>query len=199
MKKTFEISIPTDWEDVTIKKYMKYVSAVENLTDEEQISKKTISVMCDLSDDLINHIKLKDLKVIQKNLQKLISKPINKQIINKINIDDKMFGFHPKLDDLTMGEYVDLETFAKENDLASMMSVLYRPITKTQGNRYDIEPYHTDHIQNKKHFENLSINIANAIVVFFWNLGDQQLKHIRQYLVEEEKNNLHQVDMGGLQ
>ena len=135
MKKTFEISIPTDWSEVSIKKYIKYTSAIQDVTDEDEISRITISVMCDISFDILNHIKLKDLKVIQKNLQKLISKPVNKQIINKINIDGKMFGFHPKINDLTMGEYVDIETFAKDNDLASMMCVLYRPITKEQGNR----------------------------------------------------------------
>tara|TARA_B100001564_G_C20629939_1_gene666620 strand:+ start:341 stop:937 length:597 start_codon:yes stop_codon:yes gene_type:complete len=198
MKKTFEISIPTDWSEVSIKKYIKYTSAIQDVTDEDEISRITISVMCDISFDILNHIKLKDLKVIQKNLQKLISKPVNKQIINKINIDGKMFGFHPKINDLTMGEYVDIETFAKDNDLASMMCVLYRPITKEQGNRYDIEPYHVDHINNKKHFEKLSINIANAIVVFFWNLGNQQLNHIHQYLKETKKNQ-QQVDMVGLQ
>tara|TARA_R100001163_G_scaffold13569_3_gene12595 strand:+ start:4838 stop:5437 length:600 start_codon:yes stop_codon:yes gene_type:complete len=198
MKKTFEISIPTEWEEVSVLKYQKYTSAVKDLTDEDEIAKQTISVLCDIPMNVLSHIKLKDLKVIQKSLHKLINKPVNKQIINKINIDGKVFGFHPKIDDLTMGEYVDIETFAKENDLASMMSVLYRPITKEQGNRYNIEPYHISHIDNKKHFENLSINIANAVVVFFWNLGNQQLKTIHQFLKQTEKNQ-HQVDMAGLQ
>lgn len=198
MKKTFEISIPTDWEEVSVLKYQKYTLAVKDLTDEEEITKQTISVLCDIPIDVISHIKLKDLKVIQKSLHKLINKPVNKQIINKINIDDKMFGFHPKIDDLTLGEYVDIETFAKENDLASMMSILYRPIIKTQGNRYDIEPYHINHLENRKHFEQLSINVANAIVVFFWNLGNQQLKNIHQFLKQPE-NKLHPVDMAGLQ
>jgi len=197
MKKTFEISIPTEWDEVSVLKYQKYTSAVKDLTDEDEITKQTISVLCDIPISVISHIKLKDLKVIQKGLHKLINKPVNKQIINKINIDGKVFGFHPKIDDLTMGEYVDIETFAKENDLARMMSVLYRPITKEQGNRYDIEPYHTSHNDNRKHFEKLSINIANAVVVFFWNLGNQQLNHIHQFL-KETKNNRHPVDMDGL-
>lgn len=197
MKKTFEISIPTEWDEVSVLKYQQYTSAVKDLTDDDEITKQTISVLCDIPISVISHIKLKDLKVIQKSLHKLINKPVNKQIINKINIDGKVFGFHPKIDDLTMGEYVDIETFAKENDLASMMSVLYRPITEEQGNRYNIEPYHTSHIDNKKHFEKLSINVANAIVVFFWDLGNQQLKTIPLYLKETEKN-LHPVVMDGL-
>ena len=39
MKKTFEISIPTDWEEVSVLKYQKYTLAVKDLTDEEEITK----------------------------------------------------------------------------------------------------------------------------------------------------------------
>ena len=73
MKKTFEISIPTDWEEVSVLKYQKYTLAVKDLTDEEEITKQTISVLCDIPIDVISHIKLKDLKVIQKSLHKLIT------------------------------------------------------------------------------------------------------------------------------
>ena len=198
MKKTFEISIPTEWDEVSVEKYQQYTSAVKDLTDEDEITKHTISVLCDIPINVISHLKLKDLRAIQESLHKLISKPVNKQIMNKINIEGKMFGFHPKIDDLTMGEYVDIETFAKHNDLASMMSVLYRPITEEQGNRYNIEPYHLSHNDNTKFFKKLSINVANAVVVFFWNLGTQQLNNIQQSL-KETKNNLHPVDMDGLQ
>jgi hypothetical protein len=144
-------------------------------------------------------MKLKDLKKIQANLQKLIGKPVNKDIINKIDINGVKYGFHPNLDDLTMGEFVDIETYAKENDIAKMMSVLYRPIVKEQGNRYDIEPYDFDvHSENSIHFEKLSINVGNAIAVFFWTLGKEQLKTFHQSSKVVEKNQLVQT-MDGLQ
>ena len=199
MKKTFEITIPTNWSDVTIKKFIKYNDSLKDLEDERQIIIKTISILCDISEHIVEVMKLKDLKKIQANLQKLIGKPVNKDIINKIDINGVKYGFHPNLDDLTMGEFVDIETYAKENDIAKMMSVLYRPIVKEQGNRYDIEPYDFDvHSENSIHFEKLSINVGNAIAVFFWTLGKEQLKTFHQSSKVVEKNQLVQT-MDGLQ
>lgn len=197
MKKTFEISIPTEWEDVSIEKFVKYSQAVNDLDDDQEIVVKTISILCSIAEEVVEVMKMKDLQKIQTNLQKLISKPINKEIINKINIEGTMYGFHPKLDEMTMGEFVDVETYAKENDFAGMMSVLYRPIIETQGNRYDVEPYDTDlHSSNSEKFKQLSINIGNAIAVFFWGIGKAQLHHFHRYSEKVEKEVL-QTTMDG--
>lgn len=190
MKAEYKIDIPTEWSEVSIEKYVNYIKATNDLDDEDDKIIKTISVLCDIPEDIITKIKMKDLTAIQKGLQKLISKPVNKEIINKINIDKKVFGLHPKLDEITMGEFVDIEMYANENDLAGMMSVLYRPITETQGNRYNIEPYDADiHMDNKKLFEKLSVNVANPIAVFFWNLGSEQMQTIHQYSEKEMQDN----------
>lgn len=198
MKETIEIKVPTDWAEVSIDKYTKYCEAVKDLKDETEIINHTISILCDISIDIIPYVKIKDLKAIQKSLHKLISKPVNKDIISKININNEVFGFHSKLDEMTMGEYVDIETFSKENDLAKVLSILYRPIVKEQGNRYDIEPYDSDvHLRNAEKFKNLSINIANPVAVFFWSLGNKQLSNFHQSL-EKAQEKVSQADMVGL-
>lgn len=197
MKKTIEIKIPTDWSDVSIERYVKYNQAMKELEDEREIIIKTISILCNISEHIVEVMKLKDLKKIQVNLQKLIGKPVNKNIINKIDINGVKYGFHPNLDELTMGEFVDVETYAKENDIAKMMSVLYRPINKEEGNRYNIDPYDFDkHSDNANHFQKLSINVGNAIAVFFWTLGKEQLKTFHQSSKLEEKNQSVQTMVG---
>tara|TARA_R110002050_G_scaffold24659_2_gene65844 strand:+ start:936 stop:1535 length:600 start_codon:yes stop_codon:yes gene_type:complete len=199
MKKTIEINIPTDWCDVSIERYVKYNQSMKGLEDEKEIIIKTISILCNVPGRVVEVMKLKDLKKIQENLQKLIGKPVNKDIINKIDINGVKYGFHPNLDELTMGEFVDVETYAKENDIAKMMSVLYRPITKETGNRYNIEPYDFDkHSDNANHFQKLSINIGNAIAVFFWTLGKEQLKTFHQSSKVDQKNQSVPI-MDGLQ
>ena len=72
MKKTFEIDIPTIWDDVSIKKYQNYIDAIKDLVDERKIIIKTISVLCSIPEYVVEVMKLKDLKIIQENLQKLI-------------------------------------------------------------------------------------------------------------------------------
>jgi len=189
MKKTLKIAIPTDWSDVSIRKYVNYIDSVKDVDQEKELVVKTISSLCNIPGQVVEVMKLKDLKKIQSSLQKLISKPVNKDIINKIDINGVIFGFHPNLDEMTMGEFVDVETYAKENNIAKMMSVLYRPIVKEQGNRYDIEPYDFDvHSENSLHFEKLSINIGNAIAVFFWSLGKELLNNFHQSSNQKAKN-----------
>ena len=101
---------------------------------------------------------------------------------------------------MTFGEYIDLDTFVgKTEDLHKAMGVLYRPITKEQGNKYDIEPYNFDvHSLNAKKFEGLSINIGNPIAVFFWNLGKKLLDNFHQSSKEVEKNQSVQTMVGSV-
>ena len=182
MKKTFEISIPTEWCDVSIAKFTKYMKAIKDVEDPQELMTSTISELCDLHPDVVKVMKLSDIKQIYNSLQKLISKQVNQEIITKIKIGSITYGWHSKLDDLTMGEFADIETFANEDDsLAKMMSVLYRPISKEQGNRYDIEPYDSNvHHDNWHKFKKLSIDAGNPVAVFFWTLGIQQLNNFHQ-------------------
>jgi len=199
MKKTFEISIPTDWSEVSIEKYSEYNKMLSEEDTDKDVMVKTICALCGVPEQVVEVMKLSDLKQINQGLQKLISKPVNKEIINKIDIEGTMYGFHPNLDEMTMGEFVDIETFAKDNDLSKMMSVLYRPISEEEGSRYNIEPYDSDiHVDNWHKFKKLSVNIGNPIAVFFWTLGTTQLNNFHQSS-EKEESNLHQVDMAGLQ
>ena len=188
MKKSFEILIPTDWSEVTIKQYTDYIqSTSEDDTDEENIS-KILLYFCGVNSDMVKYFKVSDLQRISKSMKKLIAKPINCDIIHKIKIDGVKYGFHPNLDEMTMGEFIDLDTHAKNNNMSKMMNVLYRPITKEDGNRYDIESYSfLKHGENYIKFESLSINIANAIAVFFWTLGKELLLNFQTSLIQKDK------------
>ncbi len=198
MKKSFEINIPTNWDDVTIEQYINYSKLVKDLTDEGEVMIQTIIALCNIDRELVEYLKIKDIKTIYDKLILLVNSEVNKTIISKITIDGLEYGFHPNLDELTMGEYIDIETYAKDNDLPKMMSVLYRPIVDKKGNRYTLETYDTDkHLVNEHNFKKLSVNIANPIIVFFWNLGTE-LMIDSQISLNKEKL-MHQVDTDGLQ
>tara|TARA_R100001244_G_scaffold132321_3_gene108204 strand:+ start:1213 stop:1812 length:600 start_codon:yes stop_codon:yes gene_type:complete len=189
MQRTLEISIPTDWSEISIAKYMKYGNI--DTSDVTNNLSAIISILCDVPLEVVEVMKMTDIKRIYDNLHKLISKPVNKDIIKTIEVDGIIYGYHPKLDELTMGEYVDIETFASENELAKMLSVLYRPITKQQGNRYDIEPYDSDvHVDNHHKFSKLSVNIGNPIAVFFWSLGKKLQSSFQSSFARLEENQM---------
>ena len=186
MKNTFELSIPSDWSEITTKQYLNYINSVtEDDTDEDNMA-KILLYFCNVKQSVVKHFKVKDLNAINKTLINLINKPLNKNLIHKIEMDGVKYGFHPKLDEMTMGEFVDLDTYAKDGNLSKMMGVLYRPITKEDGNRYDIETYSLNiHGKNYLKFQNLSVNIANGVSVFFWTLGISLLKDSQVSLTEK--------------
>ena len=50
--------------------------------------------------------------------------------VKYINGDEVEFGFIPKLDNISLGEFVDLDSYMSDWDnMHKAMAVLYRPVT----------------------------------------------------------------------
>tara|TARA_R110000851_G_scaffold290610_1_gene444952 strand:+ start:1780 stop:2385 length:606 start_codon:yes stop_codon:yes gene_type:complete len=199
MKESVEINVPTSWGDVSLKVYQDYTSKIAGLTDEDEIVIQSISSLCGIPLKLIKMLKREDIKRIYITLSKLISLPINKEVIDKIEINGITYGFHSNLDEMTLGEFVDLDEYSKEgvDGIQYILSILYRPITETKGNKYNIEAYNESHIQNARHFQDLSIDVVNGVMVFFYHLGSELLMNSQSYLERvEEKLMQGQVMVG---
>ena len=199
MKESVEVNVPTSWGDVSLKVYQDYTSKIAGLTDEDEIVIQSISSLCGIPLKLIKMLKREDIKRIYITLSKLISLPINKEVIDKIEINGITYGFHSNLDEMTLGEFVDLDEYSKEGvgGIQYILSILYRPITETKGNKYNIEAYNESHIQNARHFQDLSIDVVNGVMVFFYHLGSELLMNSQSYLERvEEKLMQGQVMVG---
>lgn len=200
MKKEIEIIVPETWSDVSLKTYQKYNSRVSNLEDEDEIVLGSISALCNIPIDIIKRLKVKDIKTLYKRLSKLISVPVNKEVFDKIEIKGVKYGFHPNLDELTMGEFVDLEEQTKDgvDGFHNVLAILYRPITEEKGNKYNIEPYNESHIKNASLFQELSIDVVNGVMVFFYRLGNKFIKNSNRYLNQNLTKYLQEVTTDGL-
>ena len=89
----------------------------------------------------------------------------------------------PKLDDMTFGEYVDLDNYLADWQLMhKAMSVLYRPITFKKKNQYLIEDYET---ADKYNMKQMTLDVVFGAMVFFWNLRNELQKHILNYLANQ--------------
>ena len=93
----------------------------------------------------------------------------NHQLINKFSSGGVDYGFIPELDDMTFGEYMDLDTFIGDNDnLHRAVNVLFRPIEHKRGARYTIKDYDADTSENAKDFP---LDVVLGAIVFFYSLG----------------------------
>ena len=182
-----EIVIPTSLSEIPLKSYQEFIKVVENSNDEEFIAQKTIEIFCGLKMKDVVKIKWSDVKSLTLHLNELFKAKQKFQPTFKIN--NMEFGFIPVLEDMTFGEYIDLETnITNIENFHKAMAVMYRPITKKVKDRYEIFEYKgTSEFSDLMKFAPLDVVMGAS--VFFWNLGNDLVQHSLTSLETELKKN----------
>jgi len=200
MKKEIEIIVPESWSDVTLKRYQEYNKRVSGLEDEDEIVLNSVSTLCNIPLSIIKRLKISDIKTLYTKLSKLISVPVNKEIFHRIEIKGIKYGFHPNLDEMSLGEFVDLEENTKDGveNLHNILAILYRPITEEKGSKYNIEPYDVKHLENASLFQDISIDVVNGVMIFFYTLGSKCMKSSANYLNNNLLSHLQEGITDGL-
>jgi hypothetical protein len=92
------------------------------------------------------------------------------------------FGFIPNLEEISWGEYIDLEHHLNDWDgFHKAMAVMYRPITKKSKDKYEIAPY-TAGEEYHELMKYMPMEIAISARVFFYHLGNELLNSTISYL-----------------
>ena len=178
-----QIDVPDSLKEITLKQYQRYEKLnTEDNKDTTFLQQKMVEVFCDLNLKDVASIKYKSVQEITKHLNKIFN--VKTELTTTFKLGDKEFGFIPMLDDITLGEYIDLDTYLAEwANMHKAMNVLYRPIKFKKGNKYNIEDYkETD---NTELFKHIPLNVVMGSLVFFWNLKNELLKTILNYLTKE--------------
>jgi len=170
-----DISVPTSLNDIPLYQYQQFIKAFENaeeLTD-EYAGTKMLEIFCGLKLDEALKIKVADIKKITTTLNKALSeKPL---LITRFKLGKTEFGFVPQLDELTFGEYVDIEnTIGDWDTMHKAMAVLYRPVVERVGNKYEIEEYRGDSWHDA--MLNMPASVAVSAINFFFHLENDLLK-----------------------
>jgi hypothetical protein len=183
-----DIYIPEELSDITLGQYQKFAKI--NTGENENTSfllHKMVEIFC--------NIDLKDIAKIKYTYVNNIVSEINKMFDVKTSLIPifKMgginYGFIPKLDDITLGEYIDLDnTLGDWETMHKAMSVLYRPVKFQKGHRYQIEDY--TGMENDERMKNMPLDVVMGSLVFFWSLRNELLKNTLKYLSKEMTENL---------
>ena len=133
-------------------------------------------------------LELKDAEDIVKTISDMFNeKPA---LVKKFKIGKTEYGFHPELDSLTLGEYIDLDTFIGDWDnMEKAMNVLYRPILVTVKERYSIDEYNVDNFANAL---DMPMDAVMSSIFFLWNLGLELSTVMTNYLDSQETELLTQ-------
>jgi len=193
-----ELEVPTTLSDIKLWQYQKYMNIIEknkmdDAEDKEKLNDflnmKLVEIFCNVSLRDVVKIPLKEynkvLEVINKAFEE---KP---DIIQRFKLLDADMGFIPKLDDITLGEYVDIETNITDwQKMHKAMAVLYRPINFKAKDKYGIVDYKVNE-DIQEAMKDMPLDVAISSMVFFYSLGKELLGAIPKYL----EQNLKKQDM----
>jgi hypothetical protein len=178
-----KINIPTELKDITLGQYMKYkayLNANPNITD-KQGNDKAISVFCNITLDQVSQLPVRDYKEILTYINgALLEQP--KQLI----MHYKGLSFIPSLDNITAGEYADLDAYWSEDEsqLDKFINVLYRPRTTKAFDDYLIEKYDSDKSVSDAVYS-MPMDVVKSALGFFLTLRNDLLNCTQKYIKQQ--------------
>ena len=183
-----EVYIPDTLSEITLGQYQKYLKIQENNEDENFLAIKMIEIFCGLRGDTIMAMKANSIKDITLILTEMFNeKP---QLVKEFKMGGRNYGFVPKLEDMTFGEYIDLDTYIGDmNNIHRAMNVLYRPMKQKYQDRYLVEDYTG---KDPEKMLNMPMDAVLSSILFFYNLGMDLSKAMLNSLEEDKETSLAQ-------
>jgi len=178
-----KLNVPENLSEITLAQYQRWVKIIDK---EEEVGtfyqQKMIEIFCNAELQHIMQMRVKDIEEITTHLNTLFNeKPEFKPLFR---LEDEEFGFIPKLDEMTFGEYIDLDNYLTDwQQMDSAMAVLFRPVTFKRKGKYLIE----DYVSSEKYdLSEMPLDVVLGSLVFFCDLKNELLKHILSYLKTQD-------------
>jgi hypothetical protein len=186
-----EIDVPNKLSEITVEQYQAF-SRVSDLSDSDRfIAEKMVSIFCKIPLSHVGKIKYNSITEIVQIFSEMFEQKTT--LIQRFTLGGKEFGFIPNLENISMDEYADLDTYINETpDLHKALAVMYRPIIKTKGERYDIEPYEGS-VTYSDVMKYAPLDVALGAKLFFCLLEKELLRTTVNFLKEETQMNLQQL------
>ena len=181
--KEAKIIVPDSLLEISLGQYQEYLQAIDGLDedqDKDEINNKAIEAFCTTDYDSTLSIPIGTYDKILAVLNNAFS--AKQQFIQKFDMGEFKFGFIPKLDEMSLGEYIDLESyFGDWQEIHKAMAILYRPIAVEKKDKYGIIPYEPDD-DRQDMMKDMPLSVVMGCTVFFYRLGTELSKATLSYL-----------------
>lgn len=189
-----ELKVPTELAGIKLHQYQKYVkvlNGIEDTTNSEAIeflNLKSLEIFCGMALKESYGLPLSVFDSVIKQLSNCLSEeaPLIQRF--KMTGSDGVtveFGFVPKLDEISFGEYIDVERYISDwENMHKAMAVLYRPIVAGAHDMYLIEEYKGSD-RWAEVMKDTPLNVAFGATLFFYRLGKKLSRYTILSLQQE--------------
>ena len=203
MEIQLKINVPEGLSDITLEEYQKYVDVInkadlDNPENNDFINLKALEIFCGLQLKESYKLPLHSFDDILNKVYGCLNEetPLIKRFwFRGSNGEEVEFGMIPDLQNISFGEYIDLENYISDwKNMHKAMAVLFRPITSHAKDMYDIEEYEGSK-KYAHYMRHMPVSVALGAVVFFYRLGMKLSKHTTNYsLLEMTKDQLSKLE-----
>ena len=162
-----KVTIPTSLNEITLRQYKHFLKIAENLEDTTFLNAKMVEIFCSMKLADVMKLKLVDVQEITEVISNMFDeKP---PLVTRFNLKGVDYGFHTDLDELSLGEYIDLDNHIGDwSTIEKAMNVLYRPVIAKLKDKYTREEYR---VGQDEFLLDMPLDAAMSSVFFLWNLG----------------------------
>jgi hypothetical protein len=194
-----KISIPTTLSEVKLSQYQKFVKIANENEEGTFLNQKMVQIFCNVDLYVVAKMKQQDLNYAVTKISDLFKKI--PELVTKFTLNGTEFGFIPNLNDMSSGEYMDLDGYITDwEDSHKSMAVLYRPIKQKLGNKYLIDEYEGSD-KFAEQMLDAPMDVVLSSKVFFWTLGRELLKSTMDFLEQSKPMSsakLHNLEKDGV-
>ena len=210
----FKINLPLSINDIKLGDYQKYIKIYEankETVDTNFLELKLLEAFCEIDLLTANQMPFETFDFALEHMSNVFKQktPLTRRF--KMTGTDGVtaeFGFIPNLSKMSLGEYVDLDTYISDMDnMHKAMAVLYRPVHNSWEGKehYRIAEYEGTE-KYAEVMKEMPLGIALGAMVFFYRLGMKLSKHMMDYSLQmlekeelsEEQSQRLQKDMDGI-
>lgn len=167
-----KLIVPTELKDIKLSQYQKYVSTTKDSKDANFMNRQLVGIFCNIPDDVVGSIRASDFNSIVNNVSVILQQ--KGKFVDRFELDGVNYGFIPKIEDITVDEKADLDTFLTDWETFNFAcGVCYRPIKSKYKNTYEIEDY-----KGIKTSLDVTLDVAFGLNVFFSSLINDLLTFI---------------------
>ena len=186
-----EINVPTSLSEVTLGQYQKFLKIAEDNPEGNFLNAKMIEIFCGIPLSDSYKLKMSSVVAIIDILNELLSQTPKR--VEQFTMNGVQYGFIPDLDEMSLGEYVDLDGSASDwNNMHIAMNVLYRKIKIKKSGKYNIVDYN---VENPEKMKDMPLDAAIGSLFFFYNLGMELSKHTILYSSNQAEMEAYQEQL----
>ena len=178
--------MPESLKDISLRQYQKWLKLTDGKEIDLFLQQKMVEIFCGVPIQHVINMKALDVYNINIKINAIFEKEA--KLVERFIFNNVEYGFIPKLDDITFGEYVDLDNYLNDwNNIHKALAILYRPVTIKRKGYYNIEVYESSENYDLR---DVSMEIVLGALIFFCNLKKELLKSMMNYLLQQKEVNL---------